>query len=198
MEQVFVIPRAVFDASGPFQGLRFDLAEPLQAFFTPENNKFLPRNDAETDPTHKQIIPYAVITHGDRILHYTRGGGGGEKRLHAKGSIGFGGHLNPADSEHLDARAYESLVLRELHEELRFEGKFTNRIVALLNDDTTEVGRVHLGIVHHVQLDSENVGSGEDSIADLRWLTRAELDSVAEKLEGWSAICHAHLDRILP
>ena len=63
----------------------------------PENNYFLQRDLAEDDPGHKQIIPYAIFRHGDKFLHYVRGGGSGERRLASKGSIGIGGPINDVD-----------------------------------------------------------------------------------------------------
>jgi predicted NUDIX family phosphoesterase len=193
-----VVPRDVFDAHGEFQGLCFTPGSYLGAFFNPANNLFLARSIAETDPTHKQIIPYAILQQGGKILHYVRGGGSGEKRLVAKESIGIGGHLNEIDQEHIDALAYETLVLRELHEEVDLKGPFTNRVVALLNDDATEVGRVHLGIVHLITLDtSAVVGMREDDVAELQWLSPDELSERADRLESWSRICVESLDRLL-
>ena len=57
----------------------------------------MPRSRAEEDPAFKQIIPYAVFTSGEKILHYVRGAKSGEKRLVSKGSIGVGGHINDHD-----------------------------------------------------------------------------------------------------
>ncbi|MFQ3577745.1 MAG: hypothetical protein SNJ52_01880, partial [Verrucomicrobiia bacterium] len=119
MEQILVIRRALLEQLGTFQGLEFDVERYLSSFLRQGNNFFLPRDEAERDPSHKQLIPYALLTCEGRLLCYQRGKGGGEARLASKRSIGFGGHLNPADQEHLDVGAYESLVLRELSEELR-------------------------------------------------------------------------------
>lgn len=198
MEHILCVPRAVFDAAGPFQGLCFDTAPYLAAFFSPENNLFLPRAAAETDPSHKQIIPYAVVTCGGAILHYRRGGGGGEKRLAAKESIGFGGHLNPSDQEHLDAGSYTSLVLRELGEELDIPAPLSNRIAAILNDDTTEVGRVHIGLVHHIVLPEPRAAAREPDIEEPVFRSTDEIRGRFDRLEGWSQILVENLSRLLP
>ncbi len=197
-ERVLVIPRTVFENAGAFQGLQVTgLPVYLKAFFDPGSNLFLERSVAETDPGHKQLIPYAILKRSGRLLHYVRGGGSGEKRLVAKGSIGIGGHLNELDSMHLDENAYERLVLRELHEELDIDGSFDNRIVALLNDDSTEVGRVHLGIVHVLDLDSSaSIKVREQDIQDLQWRSPDELRQHLGELETWSRLCVENLSRL--
>src|ERR1043166_428150 len=146
-ENILVIKRALLDELGSFQGLTFQPEKYLKAILSRGNNFFLPRAQAETDPTHKQIIPYALIAFEDKVLHYVRGKKAGEQRLVAKGSIGIGGHMNEADESlfALDDAAYRAGVEREVNEEIKIDTKFEDRIVALLNDDSTEVGRVHLG-----------------------------------------------------
>jgi len=165
------------------------------------NNFFLPRAQAETDPTHKQIIPYAIITHNDKVLHYVRGKKAGEQRLVAKGSIGIGGHMNQEDESlfnfAIDEAAYRAGVEREVNEEIRIESPFEDRIVALLNDDTTEVGRVHLGIVHVFRLAEEKVQKREAMITNVGFLEKEELLARRENLETWSQLCVDSLDRLL-
>ena len=94
---ILVVKRSLFDELGPFQGLNFEPQRYLGALLSRGNNFFLPRAAAEHDPTHKQIIPYAIIAHGDRVLRYVRGKKAGEQRLVAKGSVGIGGHMNDSD-----------------------------------------------------------------------------------------------------
>ena len=198
-ENILVVPRPVFDRLGAFEGLSLEPERYIAAFLDPANNLFLPRSAAEQDPTHKQLIPYLVIRHGNRVLCYTRGKSGGEARLHAKMSIGIGGHINDGDThtEHFDEAAYFRAVERELHEELEFSGGYRQRIAALLNDDRNEVGRVHLGVVHLIDVESPEIRPREDAIRDLQFLTVAELEPRRERLESWSQICLGGLDRLL-
>jgi predicted NUDIX family phosphoesterase len=196
-EQILVVKREFFDSLGSFQGLCRRVDDYLPAFMKKENNFFVPRGAAEEDPTLKQIIPYAVFRHGGRILYYTRGAKSGEKRLVAKSSIGIGGHVNDSDEcQHFDQATYHNAVKREISEELRLGGGFTERAVALLNDDSSEVGRVHLGVVHIVDLENDSVSAGEKAIAELGFATRAELLARRDTFETWSQIVLEGLDEL--
>ena len=198
-ENVLVVRRTLFDELGDFHGLNFEPEKYLPKLLSRGNNFFLPRAQAENDPTHKQIIPYALIAHGDTILHYVRGKKAGEQRLVAKGSIGIGGHLNDTDESLFawDETAYRAGVEREVNEEIRIESPFEDRIVALLNDDTTEVGRVHLGIVHVFRLAEPRVQKREAMITNVAFLNQDELQSRRDNLETWSQLCVDSLDRLL-
>lgn len=190
-ENVLVVSRELFDQLGAFDGICFDTDRYLPSLLNPANNYFLSRDLAEHDPGHKQIIPYVIFRHGDKYLHYVRGSKGGETRLHAKGSIGIGGHVNDTDyaSSSLDTDTYSTGVEREIHEELNLSGTFRRQILALINDDSNEVGQVHLGIVHLFDLETDQVTAREASIQGLSFLTLAELLERHENLESWSQIC---------
>jgi predicted NUDIX family phosphoesterase len=198
-ENVLVIKRSLFDELGAFQGLNFEPERYLSALLSRGNNFFLPRAAAENDPSYKQIIPYAIMAYGNRVLHYVRGKKAGEQRLVAKGSIGIGGHMNDADESLFawDEEAYRAGVEREVGEEVRIETTYDDRTVALLNDDSTEVGRVHLGIVHVFRLDAPKVEKRETMITNLQFLTGEELLARRDALESWSQLCVDALDRIL-
>ncbi len=198
-EMILVVRRELFDRLGAFQGLNFEVERTLPALLDRANNFFTPRGPAETDPSLKQIIPYVLLVHGDRVLHYVRGKKAGEQRLVAKGSIGIGGHMNDHDEGlfALDRAAYDAGVQREVGEELRLDARYTNHAVALLNDDSNDVGRVHLGVVHVFRLDSDDVAKGEAMITDLQFLDRAQLAARRDAMETWSQICFDQLDEIL-
>lgn len=190
-ENVLVITRALFDELGAFQGISLTPDQYLPTMLDPANNHFLARDFAEDDPGHKQIIPYAIFKYEDRYLHYVRGGKSGEKRLAAKGSIGVGGHINDTDfaAASLDRDTYTVGVEREIDEELNIEGGYTQKVLGLINDDSNEVGQVHLGVVHLFTLESDKVTPGEDNIESLEFLTLEELQERHDRLETWSQIC---------
>lgn len=198
-EMILVVRRALLEKLGIFQGLEFDVARYLPALLSREHNFFMPRSEAENDPAFKQIIPYVLLTHGGRVLHYVRGKKAGEQRLVAKGSIGIGGHMNDADEGlfALDEAAYLEGVRREVCEELHVETRFENRIAALLNDDSNAVGQVHLGVVHVFRLETAAVRKREAMIVNPGFLSPEELRARRENLETWSQICLDSLDALL-
>ncbi len=198
-ENVLVIRRTLFEQLGSFQGLNFGPENYLNVLLSRGNNFFFPRAQAENDSAYKQIIPYVLLAFQDRVLHYVRGKKAGEQRLVAKGSIGIGGHMNESDESLFawDEQAYRAGVEREVNEEIKIDTQFQDRIVALLNDDTTEVGRVHLGIVHVFRLAQQKVEKREAMITNLAFLTKSELLNRRESLETWSQICVDSLERLL-
>jgi len=187
-ENIMVVPRELFDALGAFNGVCHASQPYLDAMLAPQANRFMPRSLAENDPSFKQIIPYAVFMHEGKILHYVRGKSSGEKRLVAKGSIGIGGHVNDSDRASFDAETYYRAVRREIAEELAIADSWSERVVALINDDSNEVGRVHLGVVHLVTLTSDRVTAAESTIVELEFLSLDELRARVETLESWSQI----------
>src|SRR6266581_2224854 len=198
-ENVLVVRRSLFDQLGSFQGLNFEPRKYLDAFLSRGNNFFFRRPDAENNPSYKQIIPYALIAFGNRVAYYVRGKKSGEQRLVAKGSIGIGGHMNEGDESlfALDEAAYRAGVEREVAEEVTINTKFEDRIVALLNDDSTEVGQVHLGVVHIFKLPEPKVEKREAMITSLAFVDKNELLARRDSLETWSQICLDSLERLL-
>ena len=198
-ENILVVRRSLFDQLGAFQGLCFEVERYLPAFLARENNFFTPRGPAETNPELKQIIPYVLLVHGDRVFHYVRGKKAGEQRLVAKGSLGIGGHMNDGDEGlfALDRDAYNVAVQREVAEEVFIETPYTNHVVALLNDDSNEVGKVHLGVVHIFRLESDAARKREAMITESGFLTIPELRARRDALETWSQLCLDGLDRLL-
>ena len=192
-----VVPRALLDEIGAFEGIRTtELDVAIGRLLNPANHFFMDRAAAENDPSHKQLIPYCIFRCGDRILHYTRGKSGGESRLHAKISVGVGGHVNPVDTDggRTGAAAYHAAVTREIEEELDLPEEHEHRIIALLNDESNPVGQVHLGIVHVVDLKSDVVNSREDALTDLGFTPLADLNgALFERLETWSQFCIRYL-----
>jgi predicted NUDIX family phosphoesterase len=196
-EQVMVVPRALFEEIGKFEGfLTEGVDTAVEHLLDPKNYLFMDRALAEEDPSFKQLIPYCIFRCGNRILNYTRGKAGGESRLHAKISVGVGGHVNPVDAENgrIGPDAYHAAVSREIEEELNIPEKHEHRIIGLLNDESNPVGQVHLGIVHVVDLQSDDVKSSEDALLDLKFTPLNELNGkLFDRLETWSQFCIRHL-----
>ncbi len=198
-ENILVVRRELLESLGLFQGLSFEVDRYLPALLARENNFFTPRAPAETNPALKQIIPYVLLVHGDRVFHYVRGKKSGEQRLVAKGSLGIGGHMNDGDEGlfALDRDAYNAAVQREVAEEVNLDAKYENRIVALINDDASEVGRVHLGVVHIFQLESDAARKREAQITEAGFVPIDELRTRRDSLETWSQYCLDGIDQLL-
>ena len=198
-EMILVIRRSLFESLGIFQGFSREVDRYLPSILARENNFFAPRSAAENDPSLKQIIPYALISGEGKIFRYKRGKTSGEKRLVAKGSIGIGGHMNDQDEGlfALDRAAYLAGVQREIDEEIQIPSPRSHRIVGLINDDSTEVGQVHLGVVHVVELPDAVATKRESAITEVGFFTPAELQAERESLETWSQICLDNLESIL-
>ncbi|MED5259808.1 MAG: hypothetical protein VYC72_08200 [Verrucomicrobiota bacterium] len=198
-ESVLVIKRELFDEIGTFQGISTEIDKYLPVFLNPSNNFFIHRELAEDDPTHKQIIPYAIFKHGDKFLRYLRGKKSGEQRLASKSSIGIGGHINQDDfnSSSLEKDTYLTGIEREINEELIINCDYNNLPIALINDDSNDVGQVHLGVVHLFDLESDRVEAGEANIENLEFLSSDDLLREKDNLESWSQICVDHLDEII-
>ena len=152
VEHVLVVPTLLFHEIGHFQGFNPDVDRYLDTLLDPMHTRYLPRPEAEEDPSYKQLIPYCVFRHGDDLFHYTRGSQQGEDRLHAKMSIGVGGHISTLDRDVSD-EPYLAGMERELEEEVSIETGYNTQLVGMINDDETEVGKVHLGVVHVFELD---------------------------------------------
>jgi len=200
-EQILVVERKVLEDAGMFQGLAFDVQRYLSTIFVQGVPRFMPRSKAEADPSYKQLIPYVIMSYAGKYLSYVRGKRAGETRLLGLRSIGIGGHINPidADNSSLFAYLYENYltaVEREVAEEVAVETNHSDKIVALLNDDSNEVGSVHLGIVHYWVLDEPKVNKREQMITQMDFKTMAELQKVRDTMETWSGLCLSGLEEM--
>jgi predicted NUDIX family phosphoesterase len=192
VEHVLVVPTALFHDIGHFQGFCTEPVPYLETLLDPAHTSYRPRDEVEEDPGFKQLIPYCVFRCDGRVFHYKRGKLQGERRLHSKRSIGIGGHIS-ADDHSDSGSPYLDGLRRELDEEVVLDTTYRERCVGLINDDETEVGRVHLGIVHLFDLDQPKVRPREESIIETGFADPAELTADRDQFETWSQICLDHL-----
>jgi predicted NUDIX family phosphoesterase len=186
-EQVLVVPRdALPDAAG-WYGLRTDGLAEFAALVAREG-RLLPRPEMEVDPSHKQIIPYLVLRDGPRYFLMQRTRAGADARLHDRYSIGVGGHLNPGDD------GLDGGLRREWAEELVADFVPSFELVALLNDDTTEVGAVHLGAVYVADAGSRTVAIRETEKLTGSFVDPDDVAAVADRLETWSRLVFEFLE----
>lgn len=191
-EQILVIPADVIAEIGTIDGFEADVERFLPSILRSDRLQFHPRADMESDPSYKQLIPYVVLQWTDdagtvRLFRYTRGGGSVEKRLHAKQSIGIGGHVNADDCQG-EADLYTNGMRRELAEEVVIGCPYDESREGLIYDPSDDVGRVHLGVVHRFRLELPEVRSNEEDLAEGHFASLDELRESWGRLETWSRL----------
>lgn len=161
-----------------------------------KNAEFKKRVEVESDPAYKQIIPYVILVHHSEVFSYCRGKLLNEARLLGNYSIGIGGHISISDLN-LFNMPYEVAMQREVYEEVDISSTYADRIVGLINDDTNDVGKVHLGIVHALTLQERQVKAKEKSINEAQFLSIKQLAQDVDRYENWSRICINNIDKII-
>src|SRR3954464_4052339 len=142
-ERVLCFERNLLDELGSFQGINLEVEKYLPVITEKAKLVYLNRSEAEQDKRYKQLIPYVLLLCGGKILRYRRGKGGQETRLHGLYSVGIGGHI--ADEDHglfSSGGGYQEGMRREIMEEVAVK-EVRETPVAVINDDSTEVGKVH-------------------------------------------------------
>ncbi|MBM3847134.1 MAG: hypothetical protein FJ405_12725 [Verrucomicrobia bacterium] len=196
-ERVLCFERKLLEQLGVFQGLSRDIERYLPIVTASQNVSYLNRSEAELDKRYKQLIPYVLILCQDRILRYRRGKGGQETRLHGLFSVGIGGHISEEDNGLFSsAHGYLEGMKRELKEEVDIEGG-TPPAVALINDDSTDVGFVHFGVVHVMHVPDEKIVGRRSGILAPEFVSLAEARQDLSAYETWSRFCLEHLDELL-
>jgi predicted NUDIX family phosphoesterase len=193
-EHVLVVPTEVFHRIGHFNGFCGEVDRYLDELLDPRHISYRPRGEMEQDPSFKQLIPYVIFRHTDdagrvTIFQYTRGRGQGEQRLHRKRSVGVGGHISSDDAAVEGGDPYREGMRRELDEEVIIDTACREQCIGLINDDDTEVGRVHLGVVHLVDVDEPCVAPREADIIEAGFRPARELLADLAGFETWSQIC---------
>ncbi len=197
-ETVLALPLAKL--SSPFQPLENSVQPvPEEGWLEQvwQSRLFLDRDQAEEDPSHRQLIPYCVVVRDDKVLLYTRGKVGAEVRLHAKQSIGVGGHINPQDIPETESSPYlalEAALYRELREEIGIlpQNILSVSLKGLLNDDSP-VGQVHLGLLYEVRIHTDTVLALEDCLVNAGFHTYDALLDSYHGMERWSQLALASL-----
>jgi predicted NUDIX family phosphoesterase len=194
-ERVLVVPAELFHRLGYFQGFNTQVDRYLPDLFSPQHVSYRPRSQVEQDPGFKQLIPYVIFSYTDaenrlNVFQYTRGTGMGEGRLHSKRSVGIGGHISAIDADpSLNSSPYEEGMRRELEEEVEILTPYTAKCVGLINDDQTEVGRVHLGVVHLFTVEKPSVRPRESDLLESGFQPLAQILPDLSAFETWSQIC---------
>ncbi len=195
-ERVLCFERKLLEGLGLFQGLSLEVEKYLPVVTATSHLTYLNRSAAENDKRYKQLIPYVLLICNDKILRYRRGKGGGEARLHGFYSVGIGGHISEEDHELFSNDPYREGMRRELMEEVAVGGA-RETAVAVINDDSTEVGCVHFGVVHVMQVPDESVAGRRSGIVGPEFVPVAEAVKDLSDYESWSRFCLENVDVLL-
>ena len=196
-ERVLCFQRKLLEELGVFQGLSLEIEKYLPAVTSASHILYLNRSDAEQDKRYKQLIPYVLLIHNDQLLRYRRGKGGEETRLHGLYSVGIGGHISEEDNQLFSSDiGYQEGMLREVREEVDVD-QTEAPAVGVINDDSTEVGYVHFGVVHIMRVNNEKVAGRRNGIVSPEFIPIADAVANASSYESWSRFCLENLEILL-
>jgi predicted NUDIX family phosphoesterase len=189
-EQVLCVKREDIFPDGAWHGFVSDRLERHQAVIR-EHHFFMARAKVEDDPNYQQIIPYVVFRHGDLYFLTHRLRASSEKRLRKQYSLGVGGHINPGDLDAGDP--IQDGLKREWEEEVVYEGSFDAKLIGLLNDDSSPVSKVHLGVVFLVDGDTPHIAIRETDKLAGELLTLEQMRIYYLGMESWSQMVYDRL-----
>jgi len=196
-ERVLCFERKLLEELGSFQGLSLEVEKYLPVITSSAHLVYRNRSEAEQDKRYKQLIPYVLIICNGKVLRYRRGRGGQETRLHGLYSVGIGGHISEEDHGLFSSGAgYQEGMRREIMEEVAVD-EVKETAVGVINDDSTEVGQVHFGVVHILHVASETVAGRRSGIAGPEFIPIPELVKDSAGYESWSRLCLEKLDLLL-
>jgi len=148
---------------------------------------FMQRDLAENDPNYKQLIPYVVFQSPKGFFSYQRGKASSETRLRMLRSLGVGGHIEKEDGD-IGQNSYIKGLWRELKEEVGIDPSNNIQLLGFINDDSNEVGKVHLGIVHLHKLETSDLESKELNLTDCNFSSISKIKEEEESFETWSRL----------
>jgi predicted NUDIX family phosphoesterase len=196
-ERVLCFERKLFEELGVFQGISLDVEKYLPILTSSKNLTYLNRSEAETDRRYKQLIPYVLVVSDGRLLRYQRGKGGQETRLRGLWSVGIGGHISEEDHGLFSKDfGYFEGMRREVREEVEVE-EVSESAVGVINDDSTDVGYVHFGVVHVMQVANESVAGRRSGIVSPEFIPIPDAVKDAADYESWSRFCLEKLQVLL-
>lgn len=202
-QEIMVIDRSTLFADGYFQG--FAPADEINYEQIILDNYFYKnRDEVETKSEFKQPIAYCIIVNKktNDIFAYQRSvkeGDYNEKRLRGKWSWGIGGHIDKIDAE--GGNPIEASMLREIEEEVDISNFDDPEILGYINDDATEVGQVHFGLLFLIKTDAKKVALKGSEAAWGSFMPFEKVKEISEEgekaVESWSQIGFAPLSKAL-
>jgi len=190
-ELILVVRHDLLFPDGAWNGLRpVDFDSYLKLIQT--QKEFHSRAAMETDPTYKQIIPYLIFEHAGNYFLMQRAKKASETRLQSKFTLGIGGHIRQED---MQTNSLFDWALREFHEEVSYSGELEIEPLGILNDDSNEVGKVHIGFVFLLHGSSADI-SIKSELASGEMYSLAQCEGFYDRMETWSQMAFSHLATI--
>lgn len=193
--KVLVVPAASVD--GLFSRPQFLLdAAALSSFRTmlAREGRFVEREWAEATDEVKQVVAYGLVRHRDQALCLRRTRKSNRRALRLRYTLLFGGHVDEADEAM--PQPIEHCLRRELHEEFGLQVS-RHSLLGVAADPTTPVGRLHLGVVFDVPIDTPEIAveaahdSGEfvnSRAKTYTFMGPDKIRQVAPSLDPWSML----------
>jgi len=144
--------------------------------------EFHPRSVMETNPLYKQIIPYLIFEHNQQYFLMQRRSDSSETRLRNKLTLGIGGHIRQEDMQEDSLFGWAT---REFHEEVHYLGNVTVRPLGIINDDSDDVGKVHIGFAFLLTGDSSDIAI-KSELKSGTLVPLSECIAQQEGMESWS------------
>lgn len=193
-EEVLCVPtKHLYYELGRWRGLKMPTPDVWQT--VAKHSIFKPREVVESDSCFKQLISYTFFLSQNKIFVMKRLSTQSEDRLHDLLSVGVGGHVNPVDDiswpnkrSVADVKAIVGLnTIREIREEVIFAGNPSLSVIGFINDDGNDVGKVHLGVVSVVQLNSPILAVKESDKMLGGWVDLTKIGNL-DSFESWSSL----------
>jgi predicted NUDIX family phosphoesterase len=191
-EYVLVVKREyLFGSQQAWHGLRYENIDDYLQIID-QHKEFHPRSIMESDAAYKQIIPYLVFTHDHNYFLMKRKADASETRLRNKLTLGIGGHIRQED---MQGGSIIDWAMREFHEEVEYVDNLKTHFIGIINDDTNDVGKVHIGLAVLMVGDSPDIRikselqSGELVMYD-------DCLALQEDMETWSQFVVDYLQEI--
>lgn len=184
-ESILVIPRIaiIADPSEAWHGIK-NIDAHLCMNLIQANQQYHPRAIMETDRAFKQIIPYLVYLFDGNLFVMQRRQQATEQRLAGKLTIGIGGHMRQED---MQGKSIIAWAERELQEEVAIADPYNIELLGMLNDDTNDVGYLHLGLVLLLHGSSDRIAVRSE-LKSGRLMSLPECFAEFSAFETWSQL----------
>ena len=180
-EQIMVVKNSNLFGTERWQNIK---TADLELYITAiiKHTEFMPRGLAETNFEYKQIIPYVIFTHDNKYFLMQRKGTASESRLASNYSLGIGGHLRQDD---IKSDSVFEWAQREFNEEITYADASSYTFLGILNDDSNEVGSVHLGVIILLKGASDKIAVRSE-LKSGQLLTLEECKTYYPQMESWT------------